>query len=108
MPLTTSTLHDPELEFEGRASTFLLETLIRAGLVLGDALLPGVLAVLEPDGLGSDSGRHPLPSPSVGGREDRRPPGTGRDAARATRNRSGHRADRGADELARRLSAPTD
>ena len=71
----------------------------------GHALLPGVLPVPQPDGLGSDSGRHALPSASVGGREDRRPPGTGRDAARAPRHRRGRRADHGADELARRLGA---
>ena len=39
MALTMSTLHDPDLESESRASTFLLETLIRAGLVLALAML---------------------------------------------------------------------
>jgi predicted PurR-regulated permease PerM len=39
MPPTMSTLHDPDLEIESRASTFLLETLIRAGLVLALAML---------------------------------------------------------------------
>ena len=74
----------------------------------GHPLLSGVLSVPEPDDLGSDSGSHSLSPAPVGGREDRRPPGTGRDAARSARSCSGRRADRGADELARRLGAPTD
>ena len=35
----TSTLHDPDPEFEGRLSALLLDVLIRAGLVLGLAMI---------------------------------------------------------------------
>ena len=96
-------------ELEQRLASPLLDVLIRAGLILGlgHALLPGLLPVPDPDGLGADPGRHALSAPPIPGRQDR-------GQTRTRRNPAGRRwlladrsADGDADEFAWRFGAST-
>ena len=98
-------------ELEQRLASPLLDVLIRAGLILGlgHALLPGLLPVPDPDGLGADPGRHALSAPPIPGRARS---GANKDSPRpcwsSCRRRADRRADGAADEFAGRFGASAD
>ena len=74
----------------------------------GHALLSGLRAVPDPDGLGADSGRRALSDAPVPRGQDRRQARACSDDRGSPRRHPDHRANRRADEFAGRLGASID